>query len=71
MTTRSSEWLEFAGDLQAVPLLAVERRQAEQFEHPQNAVHRRADFVAHRREEVAFGLVGGGGRGLRLLDEVE
>ena len=40
------------------------RRVAEQVDHAQHAVHRRADLVAHHRQETAFRRR----RGLRVLD---
>ena len=39
---------------QYLPLLAVERRLRHQLRHADDAVHRRPDLVAHRREEDAF-----------------
>ena len=50
-----------------VALLVVERRVEQQPAHADDRVHRRADLVAHRREEGALGLVGRLGRGARLL----
>ena len=55
-----------------VALLVVERRVEQQPAHADHRVHRRADLVAHRRQERALGLVGGLGRGagfLRLLEQ--
>ena len=47
----------------------VERRVQQQPAHADHRVHRRADLVAHRRQEGALGVVGsfGGGAGPRLL----
>jgi hypothetical protein len=39
-------------------LIGVERRAAQQFERAEHAVHRRADLVAHRRQELRLGHVG-------------
>ena len=50
-----------------VVLLGVELRVEQQAAHADHRVHRRADLVAHRREERALRLVGGLGRGARLL----
>ena len=55
------------------PLRHVERRVLQQARHAQNAVQRRADLMAHRREEGALRLVGDigfGRRELRLRDRV-
>ena len=49
------------------PLLGVERRMAQQVERAQHAVHRRADLVAHRREELRLRHVGRLGRLLGAL----
>ncbi len=50
-----------------VVLLGVELGVEQQAAHADDRVHRRADLVAHRREERALRLVGGFGRGARLL----
>ena len=50
-----------------VALLVVERRVEQQAAHADHRVHRRADLVAHGGQERALGLVGGFGRGARLL----
>ena len=55
-----------------VALLVVERRVEQQTAHADHGVHRRADLVAHRRQERALGLVrglGGGARFLRLPEQ--
>ena len=52
--------------LQVVALLGAERRVERELGHADDAVHRRADLVAHVREELALGPVGGLGRVLRL-----
>ena len=54
-----------------VALLGVERGVEQQAAHADHRVHRRADLVAHRREERALRLVRGLGRGARLLRLVE
>ena len=51
---------------------AFERRVEQQAAHADDGVHRRADLVAHRRQEGALGLVGGFGLGagfLRLAEQ--
>ena len=57
----------FADRRDVVALLGVERRVEQQAAHADHRVHRRADLVAHRREERALRLVGGLGRGARFL----
>ena len=42
-------------DADALALARVERREAQQFGHAHDAVEGRADFVAHRRQKLAFG----------------
>ena len=54
-----------------VALLVVERRVEQQAAHADDGVHRRADLVAHGRQERALGLVGGLGGGARLLRLLE
>ena len=54
-----------------VALLGVERRVEQEPAHADHRVHRRADLVAHRREERALGLVGGLGGGARFLGLLE
>ncbi|MNM98429.1 hypothetical protein D3C81_1109600 [compost metagenome] len=44
--------------LQPTPVLLAERRAAQQFGHAEDAVERRADFVAHGGEEARLGTVG-------------
>ena len=44
--------------VQHLQLSAVELRVLEQFRHPHDTVHRRADLVAHAGEEVALGPAG-------------
>ena len=56
-----------ADGLGELALLVVERRVEQQAAHADDGVHRRADLVAHRRQEGALGLVGGFGRGAGLL----
>ena len=51
-----------ADRLGVIALLARERRIEQQAGHADDAVHRRADFVAHHREEGALGLAGPLGR---------
>jgi hypothetical protein len=51
--------------LHQAPLAHVQRRLAQQVQRAQHAVHRRADLVAHRRQELALGDVGRLGRLLR------
>lgn len=46
-------------DVEEAPLLGVERGLGEKAGEAENAVHRRPDLVAHRREEGALGPVGG------------
>ncbi len=50
-----------------VALLVVERRVEQKAAHADHRVHRRADLVAHRREERALRLVGGLGLRARFL----
>ena len=63
---RSSASADSRMTLRAFRLLGVEAGLFEQFDHAEHAVHRRADFVAHHREEFglrlgrAFGGVLGG-----------
>src|SRR5258705_13302075 len=52
--------------LQVVALYRGERRVERKLRHADDAVHRRADFVAHVRQELALGAVGVLGRVLRL-----
>ena len=54
-----------------VALLVVERRVEQQAAHADHGVHRRADLVAHRRQERALRLVGGLGGGARFLRLLE
>ena len=49
----------------------VQRRVEQQAAHADHGVHRRADLVAHRRQECALGLVGGLGLRARLLGFLE
>ena len=54
-----------------IALLGVERCIQEKAAHSDDRVHRRADLVAHRREERAFRLVGGlrgGARSFRFVE---
>ncbi len=56
----------FAGPCDHLRLAARVARQVslrQEFRHDQDAVHRRADFVAHGRQEVGLGAVRGGGFG--------
>ena len=46
------------GRFGVVALLVVQRRHQQQLRHAQDAVHGRADFMAHVGHEHAFGLVG-------------
>ena len=50
---------------------SVERRVEQQAAHADDGVHRRADLVAHGRQERALGLVGALGRGARFLRLLE
>ena len=52
-------------------LVVVELRIQQHAAHPDHAIHRRADLVAHRRQEAALRFVGGLGGGARLLGLVE
>ena len=52
--------------VQVLALLGVERGVGQQLGESQDAVHRRADLVAHRRQELALGAVAGFGRLFRL-----
>ena len=61
----------FADRRDVVALLGVERGVEQQSAHADDGVHRRADLVAHRREERALGLVGRLGRGARFLRFLE
>ncbi|MNO83774.1 hypothetical protein D3C76_750960 [compost metagenome] len=47
--------------VQPAPVLFAQRRAAQQFGHAEDAVERRADFVAHGGEEARLGAVGGFG----------
>ena len=47
--------------LQILALLGVEVGIERQLGHAEDAVHGRADFVAHVGQEIALGLVGGYG----------
>ena len=40
-------------------LFGVERRIEQQVAHPDHGIHRRTNFVAHRGEEGALGMIGG------------
>ena len=60
-----------ADRLGVLALLGGERRVEQQAGHPDHRVHRRADLVAHRREERALRLVGRLGGRARLLGLVE
>ncbi len=42
-------------DLDELPLVVVEFRRAEKIDRAENAIHRRSDFVTHRRQEIRFG----------------
>ncbi len=57
----------FADRRDIVVLLGIELGVEQQPAHADHRVHRRADLVAHRREERALRLVGRLGRGARLL----
>ena len=57
----------FADGGHVVVLLGVELGVEQQPAHADHGVHRRADLVAHRRQERALGLVRRLGRGARLL----
>ena len=48
-----------ADGVHGIPLVGFESAQFQQFQHAQYAVHGRADFVAHRRQESALGAIGG------------
>jgi len=61
---RFARALHDAGD---VALFVVERRIEQQVRHAENAVHRRADFVAHRSQEEALRL----GRFQRLVARLQ
>ena len=50
-----------------VALVVGELRVEQQAAHADHRVHRRADFVTHRRQERALRLVGGLGSGARFL----
>ena len=54
-----------------VALVLGQRRVQQQPAHADDRVHRRADLVAHRRQEGALGFVGGFGLGTRLLRLLE
>ncbi len=60
-----------AGDLDVVLLPPVERRGAEEFEHPDHAVEWSPDLVAHAGQEGRLGLVGGVGRLFLVAEVVE
>ena len=49
------------GGVQMLALRGNERGVAHNAEHAEDAVHRGADLVAHRRQEIALGLTGGVG----------
>ena len=53
-------------DIEITLLLSGQRSRERQFGHADDAVHGRADFMAHRGQELALGLAGrlGGGRAL-------
>ena len=53
--------------LQIIALLVVEAGVEQQVGHADDAVHRRAQFVAHRREKRALGAIGRLGRFARVL----
>ena len=52
-------------------LFGVQRRVEQQPAHADDGIHRRADLVAHRRQEAALGFVGGFGLGAGLLRFLE
>ena len=54
-----------------VALVVGQRRVQQQPAHADHRVHRRADLVAHRRQEGALGFVGGFGLGAGLLRLLE
>ena len=54
-----------------VALLVVERRVEQQPAHADDGIHRRADFVAHGRQERALGLIGSLCSRARLLGFLE
>ena len=65
---RSSESPDCVQEPDVVPLIAGSSRCArEQLRQADDAVHRRADLVAHVGHELALGAAGGFGRVLRLL----
>jgi hypothetical protein len=51
-------------------LLGVQVRPQQQLCHPNDPVERRAQFVAHRGEEIALGLAGGLGGARRLFQRL-
>ncbi len=55
-------------DAERFALLGRQFGVEQQFRHADDAVHRRADFVAHIGEELAFGAVGRLGRVAGLLE---
>ena len=57
-----------ADDIGVFALFGRELRFQQQFRHAQNAVHGRADFVAHVGQELALGRVGLFGRLLLAAD---
>ena len=54
----SSESAELGDELGVLALLRAQVGEQEQLGHADDAVHRRADLVAHVGEELALGLVG-------------
>ena len=55
------------GGLHQTPLVLLELRMAQQIERPEHPVHRGADLMTHRGEELRLGEVGGLGRLLGAL----
>ena len=55
----SSAWPERVTLSTQPPLAVVQRRRREQVGHAEHAVHRRADLVAHRRQELRLREIGG------------
>ena len=56
---RSSASAGLRDHVDALLLIAVERGFLQQTRHADDAVHRRADLMAHRRQEPALGAGGG------------
>ena len=50
------------------PLLGIEGGIGEEAGHPEDAIHRSANFVAHVSEEFSFGLTGGFRRSFRAAE---